>query len=378
MSEYYFSTQALTVGYDGVPLIRDIQIDIHKGEIVTLIGPNGSGKSTILKSITRQLKTLGGAVVIGGEDLRKFSYKALSTRLAVVLTERMKPELMTCRDIVATGRYPYTGRLGLLSEEDERQVDAAMAAVHALDLSERDFNAISDGQRQRVLLARAICQEPEIIILDEPTSFLDIRHKLQLLSILRSMAKQKGITVIMSLHEIDLAQKISDKVVCVKGDHIARFGAPEDVLDGEAIRALYSLDQGFYDPLFGSIELPRPEGEARTFVISAGGTGIPVYRRLQKAAIPFCAGILYENDVDHSLARLLAQEVVAEQPFSPIRPETLARAVELMRACDTVINAGVPEAALATPIGELIDQARRLPGYREQGTGNRQQATGIA
>ena len=365
MSEYYFSTQALTVGYDGVPLIRDIQIDIHKGEIVTLIGPNGSGKSTILKSITRQLRTLGGAVVIGGEDLRKFSYKALSTRLAVVLTERMKPELMTCRDIVATGRYPYTGRLGLLSEEDERQVDAAMAAVHALDLSERDFNAISDGQRQRVLLARAICQEPEIIILDEPTSFLDIRHKLQLLSILRSMAKQKGITVIMSLHEIDLAQKISDKVVCVKGDHIARFGAPEDVLDGEAIRALYSLDQGFYDPLFGSIELPRPEGEARTFVISAGGTGIPVYRRLQKAAIPFCAGILYENDVDHSLARLLAQEVVAERPFSPIRPETLARAVELMRACDTVINAGVPEAALATPIGELIDQAKRLPGYRE-------------
>ena len=197
MSEYYFSTQALTVGYDGVPLIRDIQIDIHKGEIVTLIGPNGSGKSTILKSITRQLKTLGGAVVIGGEDLRRFSYKALSTRLAVVLTERMKPELMTCRDIVATGRYPYTGRLGLLSQEDERQVDAAMAAVHALDLSERDFNAISDGQRQRVLLARAICQEPEIIILDEPTSFLDIRHKLQLLSILRSMAKQKGITVIM-------------------------------------------------------------------------------------------------------------------------------------------------------------------------------------
>ena len=93
--------------------------------------------------------------------------------------------------------------------------------------------------------------------------------------------------------------------------------------------------------------------------------GIPVYRRLQKAAIPFCAGILYENDVDHSLARLLAQEVVAERPFSPIRPETLARALELMRACDTVINAGVPEAALATPIGELIDQARRLPGYRE-------------
>ena len=365
MAEYYFRTQRLTVGYDGRPLISDITIDVRQGEIVTLIGPNGSGKSTILKSITRQLRLVGGSVYILDEELAKLTHRALSTRMAVVLTERMKPELMTCRDIVATGRYPYTGRLGILSKADEAEVEAAMRAVHVLELGDRDFNAISDGQRQRILLARAICQQPEIIVLDEPTSFLDIRHKLQLLSILRAMARQKGITVIMSLHEIDLAQKISDKVVCVKGDHIARFGAPEDVLDGEAIRALYSLDQGFYDPLFGSIELPRPEGEARTFVISAGGTGIPVYRRLQKAAIPFYAGILYENDVDHSLARLLAQEVVAERPFSPIRPETLARALELMRACDTVINAGVPEAALATPIGELIDQARRLPGYRE-------------
>ena len=129
MGQYYFSTQQLTVGYDGVPLIRDIQIDIEKGEIVTLIGPNGAGKSTILKSITRQLKTLAGTVVIGGTELKRISYKELSTKMAVVLTERMKPELMTCRDIVATGRYPYTGRLGILSAEDERQVEAAMAAV---------------------------------------------------------------------------------------------------------------------------------------------------------------------------------------------------------------------------------------------------------
>ena len=110
--------------------------------------------------------------------------------MAVVLTERMRPELMTCHDIVATGRYPYTGRLGILSREDEEKVEEAMRAVHAESLGSRDFNNISDGQRQRVLLARAICQEPDIIILDEPTSFLDIKHKLDLLSILRDMAKK--------------------------------------------------------------------------------------------------------------------------------------------------------------------------------------------
>lgn len=150
-----------------------------------------------------------------------------------MLTERMKPELMTCHDVVATGRYPYTGRLGVLSGEDENKVDEALMAVHAQELGIRNFLEISDGQRQRILLARAICQEPEVMILDEPTSYLDIRHKLELLEILRKMAKEKEITVIMSLHEIDLAQKISDKVVCVKGDRIAGFGNPEEIFTEE-------------------------------------------------------------------------------------------------------------------------------------------------
>ena len=364
MADYYFKTQRLTVGYDGRPLITDITVDVQRGDIVTLIGPNGSGKSTILKSITRQLKLIGGSVFIAGEELRRLGYRELSTKMAVVLTERMKPELMTCRDIVATGRYPYTGRLGILSPEDEAQVEAAMAAVHALDIGSRDFNAISDGQRQRVLLARAICQEPEIIILDEPTSFLDIRHKLQLLSILRSMAKQKGITVIMSLHEIDLAQKISDKILCVKGDHVASFGAPDEVFREENIRALYDIEQGSYDPMFGAIELPRPEGAPDTFVICGAGTGIPVFRALQKAGTPFIAGILHENDVDFRLARLLAAEVVSEQAFEPVSEATLKRALDRMAACGTVIDAGPPLGAMNARVGELIARAREMPGCR--------------
>ena len=341
MAAYYFQTKNLAVGYDGQTLIRDITIGVEKGEIVTLIGPNGAGKSTILKSITRQLKTIAGTVTIDRSDLKHLSLKELATRMAVVLTERMKPELMTCRDIVATGRYPYTGRLGILTAEDEAKVDAAMEAVHALELCDRDFNAISDGQRQRILLARAICQEPEIIILDEPTSFLDIRHKLELLSILRSMAKEKGITVIMSLHEIDLAQKVSDKILCVKGETIDTYGTPEEVFDEDNIRALYDIEQGFFDPCFGSIELPRPAGEPRILVLSACGTGIPVYRALQKKNLPFCAGVLYTNDLDYRLARLLATEVVTEKPFHEIGDAAFNRAMELVHKCDTVIDAGV-------------------------------------
>lgn len=357
MADYYFQMKDLSVGYNGNSLIRDINIGINKGEIVTLIGPNGSGKSTILKSITRQLKVVGGNVIFDDISLLKLPYKELASKMAVVLTERIRTELMTCHDIVATGRYPYTGRLGILTQEDERLVEEAMQAVHAQELGNRDFNAISDGQKQRVLLARAICQDPDVIVLDEPTSFLDVKYKLELLSILERMARQKKITVIMSLHEIDLAQKISDKIICVKGETISHYGSPEEVFTEEIIRELYGINNGYFDPLFGSIELPAPEGEPEVFVISSGGTGIPVYRRLQKEHIPFAAGILYENDMDYRLARLLAAEVITEEPFEEIREETLQKAFETIGKCKRVINAGVKIGTWNIGIERLLERA---------------------
>ena len=359
MENYYFKMDHLSVGYNKKALIHDICIGIKKGEIVTLIGPNGSGKSTILKSITRQLQIIGGKVYFDDQNLTSFSFRDLSTRMAVVLTERMKPELMTCHDIVATGRYPYTGRLGLLTREDEEKVEEAMRAVHAQELGGRDFNNISDGQRQRVLLARAICQEPDVIILDEPTSFLDIKHKLDLLSILRDMAKMKHITVIMSLHEIDLAQKIADKIICVKGDTISHFGRPEDIFEENMIRDLYDINNGFFDPLFGSIELPKPEGEAKTFVICGNGTGIPVFRQLQKEHTPFIAGILYTNDVDYRLARLLAADVITERPFMDISEETFQKALRVMEQCERIICTDVPVGSCNMRLGQLIEAAEK-------------------
>ena len=359
MADFYFRTKDLSVGYDGKTLIHDISIGIEKGEIVTLIGPNGSGKSTILKSITRQLKTIAGTVHIEENELRSLSYKEIATKMAVVLTERMKTELMTCWDVVASGRYPYTGRLGILTKDDEAKVTAAMEAVHALSLAQRDFTQISDGQRQRILLARAICQEPEIIILDEPTSFLDIRHKLELLSILRSMAKEKGITVIMSLHEIDLAQKISDKIMCVKGETIAHYGTPEEVFREADIRSLYEIEQGFFEPVFGSIELTRPEGKPTVLVLSSSGNGIPVYRRLQKERIPFCAGILYTNDIDYRVARLLAAEVIEEKPFCTISDRAFERAKQWIQKAEIIIDAGVEIGECNRRMQELITLAKQ-------------------
>lgn len=355
---WYLETKDLSVGYNKTALIHDINIGIEKGEIVTLIGPNGAGKSTILKSITRQLELIAGTVTIQNEDLHAISYKDLATKMAVVLTDRMKPELMTCYEIVATGRYPYTGRLGILTKEDEKKVEEAMAAVHAVELGNRDFNEISDGQKQRILLARAICQEPEIIILDEPTSFLDIRYKLDLLSILRNMAKEKNITVIMSLHEIDLAQKVADKILCVKGDQIAHYGKPEEIFKENMIRDLYDIDNGFFDPLFGSIELRKVSGTPQVFVLSSCGGGIPLYRQLQKQEKPFAAGILYTNDVDYQLARLLAEEVVQAAPFEAVSDAAVERALQLVDSCEEVWMAPFPVTPLNEKVQKVIDAAK--------------------
>ncbi len=333
----YISTEKMAVGYGGKALIENISLHVRRGEIMTLIGPNGSGKSTILKSIIKQLGLIRGAVFLDGRDMARMTEAEIATRLSVLMTERIRPELMTCEDVVSTGRYPYTGRLGILSAEDRRIVRESLALVHARELADQDFSKISDGQRQRILLARALCQEPEVMVLDEPTSFLDIRHKLELLSILKDMVAKRRLAVIMSLHELDLAQKISDYVVCVHHGTIERCGPPEEIFTSDYIMSLYGVSSGSYNAAFGCLELERVPGEPEVFVIGGGGSGIDVYRRLQRQGIPFAAGVLHENDVDYPVAKALAAKVVSEKSFEPISDDTLRQAEQCMERCGKVI-----------------------------------------
>ena len=305
MAEDYIWTENMTVGYGKTPLIRQIGIHVRAGEIVTLIGPNGAGKSTILRSVIRQLGLLEGTVYLDGMPMKGMGEREIAKRMSILMTERIHPELMNCEDVVGTGRYPYTGRMGILTAEDRGKVREAMELVHAWDLASRDFSQISDGQKQRILLARAICQDPSVIVLDEPTSFLDIRHKLELLAILKKMVLEKQMTVIMSLHELDLAQKISDQVICVHGDHIEKYGAPEEIFTSDYIRKLYGITRGSYNAEFGCVEMEPPAGKPEVFVIGGNGSGISVYRKLQRQGIPFVTGVLHTNDADYQVADML-------------------------------------------------------------------------
>jgi iron complex transport system ATP-binding protein len=353
MAEDYIWTENMTVGYGKTPLIRQIGIHVRAGEIVTLIGPNGAGKSTILRSVIRQLGLLEGTVYLDGMPMKGMGEREIAKRMSILMTERIHPELMNCEDVVGTGRYPYTGRMGILTAEDRGKVREAMEMVHAWDLASRDFSQISDGQKQRILLARAICQDPSVIVLDEPTSFLDIRHKLELLTILKDLVRRKKVAVLMSLHELDLAQKLSDYIVCVKGEYIERCGTPEEIFTSSYITGLYGITKGSYYAEFGCLEMEPVKGKPQVFVIGGNGSGIPVYRRLQRMGIPFAAGILHENDVDYPIARALASQVISEMPFEPIREETYDRAAEVLASCGQVI-------CCLKEFGTLNDKNRKL------------------
>lgn len=337
MANVFLQASNLSAGYGTTVILDGVDLTLSPGEILTVIAPNGVGKSTLLKTLIRQLPALSGVVTLDGRDLSSYPGRELARKSAAVLTGRPEPEKMTCEEVVSAGRYPYTGRLGILSNEDRLAVEEAMALVRVLPLRNRDFNCLSDGQRQRVLLARAIAQDPKLLVMDEPTSFLDIRHKLEFLHLLKELVRTKQIAAVLSMHELDLAQKFSDKVLCLRDGHVDRIGSPEEIFTGGYIEQLFQVEFGTYNEQFGSLEPPKVSGTPRVFVIAGAGEGILLYRMLNREGIPFAAGILFENDVELPVASALASAVITAKAFEPIADKTLEQAKALMLSCEKVL-----------------------------------------
>ena len=259
--KYSVETNALAIGYGKAALARDIALGAAKGQVLALIGPNGAGKSTLLKTLAGQLAPLGGAVLLDGQELARIPGNARAQKLALMLPHTRRTELTTCFEFAAAGRIPYTGRLGILSAEDKKQIQNALELVGAAHLANRDFNCVSDGQRQRILLARAVCQQPQVLLLDEPTSFLDIKGKIELLTILQKLAHEQQLAVIVTLHELDMAQKIADAVVCVFPHSVSGALTPKEAFAPENIRALYTLTKEQYEAVFGPEKPAGPKFE---------------------------------------------------------------------------------------------------------------------
>ena len=206
MSNASISTNNLTIGYDQKVVQRDLSFSLFQGEMVCMLGPNGCGKSTLLRTLAGLQPAIGGTFEIQNKS-------NIQNSTALVLTERLSLENTTIHDVVAMGRYPYTSFLGGLSAEDEQVVSQALANVGLERTEDSFFNAHSDGEKQRALIAKAIAQETPIILLDEPTAHLDLPNRIKILQLLRRLAHEQGKTILISTHELDLAIQLSDRIL---------------------------------------------------------------------------------------------------------------------------------------------------------------------
>ncbi|PYR88468.1 MAG: ABC transporter ATP-binding protein [Acidobacteria bacterium] len=235
-------TRDLAVGYrtrrTRRAVLEHVNLAVHPGELVCLLGPNGIGKSTLLRTLARMQPALWGSVHLGGSDLRSITNIELARCLGVVLTERVAVEALSVRRLVELGRYPHSGWFRRITDSDRTAVEWAIDAVGARHLAERDFSRLSDGERQRVMIGRALAQEPVLLILDEPTAFLDVPSRVELIGLLRRLTRERPLAVVVSTHDLELALRTADVVwLFMPGGELVT-GAPEDVvLAGNLARA---------------------------------------------------------------------------------------------------------------------------------------------
>ncbi|NJO82562.1 MAG: ABC transporter ATP-binding protein [Blastochloris sp.] len=239
-------THDLSIGYQvphrpSVVIARDLQLRLSLGEIVCLIGPNGAGKSTLMRTLAGMQKPLGGRVLLGNQELHRLLPIDRAKRLGIVLTERPNVGLLSGYALVALGRHPYSDWTGRLTRYDEAVIHWAVDAVGAGDLAERPVMELSDGQRQKLMIARALAQEPELILLDEPTAFLDLPRRVEMMQLLKHLTRETGRTVLLSTHELDLALRTAD-AIWLMSDGIVRMGTPEDLILNRAFESAFQSE----------------------------------------------------------------------------------------------------------------------------------------
>ncbi len=241
-TETIFTAKNIAAGYIDKRILEGFSFTAEAGELLILMGPNGAGKSTVLKTITGRLPLQAGEMLLQGMDLQRMSADEKAKRIGAFFPGRITTEHMSCREMVEMGRYPYTGHFGVLGKADKSAVDEAMELTDVSSLADKDLMQLSDGQRQRVLLARAICQEPKLLVLDEPTAYLDVRYQLEFLALLRKLCRERRIAAVLSVHEVELAYRAADRLLCIKDGRMEAFGKPEEVLKDDLLQKLFDID----------------------------------------------------------------------------------------------------------------------------------------
>lgn len=279
MRKPLFSTHNLEIGYiNGKPARKvvgsELNLELYQGEFVCLVGPNGAGKSTLLRTLTGLQPSLGGEIFLSGEKLAHFTRKELANEISVVLTSPIEVGAMTVNELVGMGRFPFTGLFDRMNERDWKVVQQSLQMVGMLGFEERMVHKLSDGERQKVMIARALAQEPRILVLDEPTAYLDLPGRVSVINLLHELARYHGKTVLTSTHDLDLAMRSADRLWLMSPGGKIISGAPEDLVLSGDFQRIFARDRISFDVMNGHFSVAgknevqvclQGEGEARVW-----------------------------------------------------------------------------------------------------------------
>ena len=293
MTANALETRDLSMGYrqrakSDIVLARELNLRLQTGRLVGLLGPNGVGKSTLLRTLAGMQKALSGRILLGGQDLTTLSPSALARRLSMVLTSAPQPNMMNGYGLVALGRHPHSDWLGRLSADDHEAVAWAISAVSADDLAEKPLAELSDGQRQKLMIARALAQETDIMLLDEPTAYLDLPRRVETMQLLKRLARKAERAILVSTHDLDLALRSCDQLWLMRKDSIA-IGAPEDLVLQGRLGETFSAAGINFDERLGTFVLDSPQGRP-VIVVGEGTEAIWMRRALERSGYNLCEG----------------------------------------------------------------------------------------
>lgn len=268
--EHTFQTEHLSVGYNEKPVVKDLDISFFMGSITTIVGANACGKSTLLKALSRLLRPMSGHVLLDGEAIHSMTTKRLARKVGLLPQSPIAPEGISVADLVGRGRHPHQKAFSRWSQHDDEVVSEALRATNTLDLANRPVDELSGGQRQRVWIAMALAQETDILLLDEPTTYLDVTHQIEVLDLLTELNQARQTTIIMVLHDLNLAARYADTLIAMAQGSIIATGSPSEVLTEQMVKATFDLDSLVIpDPVTGRpLVIPMGKRELKSRLAS--------------------------------------------------------------------------------------------------------------
>lgn len=345
------SVKDLHAGYNSSNILNGISFDLEKSDFVGIIGPNGSGKTTLLRTISRVLPPKSGSVKLDSRNIYSIPSREFARMVAVVPQDTLIAFDFSVLEIVLMGRSPMLGRFSVESSKDIEIAMDALARTGTAHLKNRAINSLSGGERQRVLVARALAQEPEVILLDEPTSHLDISYQYEIMDLIKCLNTEHGLTILAVLHDLNLASQYCSRLIMMGQGEIKAIGSPESVITSENIRNVYGAEVWVrkhpttHRPyvISGIKRNPRSKKDyPNIHIIGGGGTAAPIMARLARLGYKMTCGPLTLGDTDKEIADALGVPNIPQPQFSTISPESYNMHISMIKSSDIVILADVP------------------------------------